>query len=164
MNDATPTTQPPTPQPFATWNSTLGIWETSQLDLYGQPAPFSEIWPTSGTTRGGSAYPLPASVHRIPAFGSSFSPTALFRTPVASDAKRGGETADQVRARRGTITLSHQLIDFVLHGPDGSTGRSTESEMLWSLIDSIFDAGDDTPTPSPDGNTSSSDPHRPPRF
>lgn len=45
MNNATPT-----PQPFATWNSTRGVWETMQLDLSGQPAPYSAIWPTCGTT------------------------------------------------------------------------------------------------------------------
>lgn len=39
MSTATPTMQPPTPQPFATWNSTRGVWETTQLDLSGQPAP-----------------------------------------------------------------------------------------------------------------------------
>jgi len=41
--DATPATQPPTAQPFAAWNATRGIWETTQLDLYGLSAPFSAI-------------------------------------------------------------------------------------------------------------------------
>lgn len=45
----------PTLQPFATWNPTCGVWETSQLDLSGQPAPYSAIWPTCGTTHNGSA-------------------------------------------------------------------------------------------------------------
>ena len=65
------------------WNPTRGIWETSQLDLYGLLAPYSAIWPTSGTTRAGSAYPLPTSAHPTPAFASSSSPAALFRTPLA---------------------------------------------------------------------------------
>ena len=39
MTDATPAMQPPTAQPFAAWNSTRGIWETTQLDLYGHWAP-----------------------------------------------------------------------------------------------------------------------------
>ena len=46
MSHATPATQPPTAQPFASWNPTRGIWETTQLDLYGLSAPFSAIWPT----------------------------------------------------------------------------------------------------------------------
>lgn len=141
--------QPPTLQPFATWNPTSGVWETSQLDLSGRSAPYSETWPTSGMTRGGSAYLLPPSVLRIPGSGSSSSRTApiLFRTPLASDASRGGEILEQVRARRGTIALSHQIIDLALHGPNGSTEWRNESETLWALIDGIFTAGDDTPMP-----------------
>lgn len=139
--------QPPTVQPFAIWNPTSGVWETGQLDLSGRSAPYSETWPTSGMTRSGSAYPLPSSVLRIPGSASSSSPVPLFRTPLASDASRGGESLDQVRARRGTIALSHQIIDLALHGPTGSREWKHESETLWSLIDGIFTAGDDTPTP-----------------
>ncbi|MDO5681347.1 MAG: hypothetical protein Q4G46_00785, partial [Propionibacteriaceae bacterium] len=95
------------------------------------------------------------------ASASSSSPTARFRTPLASDSTRGGETLDQVRARRGTIALSHQIIDFALHGPAGSPNKRGESETLWSLIDGLFNAGDGTPTPSPDGNTSPDDRPRP---
>jgi len=143
------TVQPLNPQPFATWNPESGVWETNQLDLSARPAPFSETWPTSGMTRGGSAYPLPLSVLRIPGSASSSSRTApiLFRTPLASDASRGGESLDQVRARRGTIALSHQIIDLALRGPNGSPTWRNESETLWSLIGNIFTAGDDTPRP-----------------
>ncbi len=158
--DATPPPQPPSPQsrtlPFAVWNPTRGIWETSQLDLYGLLAPYSAIWPTSGTTRAGSAYPLPTSEHPTPAFASSSSPAALFRTPLASDAARGGESLDRVRARRGTIALSHQVIDLAVNGPAGSR-RHREPELLWPLIGKLFDAGDATPWPSDDGNTSPDD-------
>ena len=35
MTHATPAAQRPTVQPFASWNPTRGIWETTQLDLYG---------------------------------------------------------------------------------------------------------------------------------
>ncbi len=142
VNHASPATQPPTMQPFASWNPTRGIWETTQLDLYGLTAPFSAVWPTC-------------------AAASSSSPTARFRTPLATDSTRGGETLDQVRARRGTIALSHQIIDFALHGPHGSPTKRRESETLWSLIDGLFDAGDATPTPSPAGNTSPDDQYPP---
>lgn len=83
-------------------------------------------------------------------------PTArtLFRTPLASDSSRGGETLDQVQARRGTIALSHQVIDLALHGPHGSPTRWNESETLFALVEDIFTAGGDTPRPSPDGSTS----------
>jgi len=89
---------------------------------------------------------------------SSSSPTVLFRTPLASDSSRGGESLEKVRARRGTIALSHQIIDLALHGPAGSPRQSAESETLWFLIEDIFAAGDTMPQLSPDGNTSPADP------
>lgn len=149
-------------QPFAAWNATRGIWETPKLDLYGLSAPFSAIWPTCGWMRDGSAYRLPLSALLTNASASSPSPGALFRTPLATDSSLGEETLDQVRARRGTIALSHQIIDFALHGPAGSPIRRAESETLWSLIDGLFNAGDATPTPSPAGNTSLDAPHQRP--
>ncbi len=80
-----------------------------------------------------------------------------------SDSSRGGESLEQVKARRGTIALSHQILDLALHGPHGSPMQNDESETLWFLIEDVFTAGDATPEPSPDGNTSSDDPPRPPR-
>lgn len=154
MRKAIPTTQPPAMQPFAKWNPTRGVWETSQLDLSGQSAPYSAIWPTCGMTRNGSAYQRPLSALLIPGFASSSSPAAgaLFRTPLATDSTRGGESLEQVKARRGTIALSHQIIDLALNGPAGLQSKSSEPEMLWFLIEDIFAAGDATPAPSPDGS------------
>ncbi|MDK8178786.1 hypothetical protein, partial [Micrococcus luteus] len=140
---------------------TPGTLQTTQLDLYGLSAPFSAIWPTCGWMHDGSAYRLPLSALLTTASASSSSPTARFRTPLASDSTRGGETLDQVRARRGTIALSHQIIDFALHGPAGSPNKRPESETLWSLIDGLFNAGDAMPTPPPAGNTSPNAPHHP---
>ena len=132
------------------------VWETAQLDLSGQPAPYSAIWPTSGWMRSGSAYQRPLSALLTPDFASSSSLAArtLFRTPLATDSTRGGESLEQVRSRRGTIAFSHQIIDLALNGPAGSQNRNDESETLWSLIENILDVGDATPAPSPDGNTS----------
>lgn len=110
---------------------------------------------------------LPASLagaphHRFRVFIAAYART-LFRTPLASDSSRGGETLDQVRARRGTIALSHQVIDLVLHGPHGSPASWNESETLFALVEDIFTAGGDTPRPSPDGSTSPDEPPLPPR-
>lgn len=72
---------------------------------------FSAIWPTSGYLHDGSAYRLPASALHTTAFAYSSWPTALFRTPLASDSSRGGESLEQVRARRGTnrtVTSDHR--------------------------------------------------------
>ncbi|MFD2674407.1 DNA cytosine methyltransferase [Gulosibacter bifidus] len=158
-----PSDAPPTMQPFANWNPTRGIWEATQLDFYGVTAPFSAIWPSCGWMLDGSAYRLPLSALLTTASASSSSPTARCRTPFATDSSRGDETLDQVRARRGTIALSHQIIDFALHGPHGSPAKRRESETLWSLIDGLYNDGDATPTPSPDENTSPDDQHQPRR-
>lgn len=166
MRNATPTVQSPILQPFATWNPTRGVWETMQLDLFGQLEPCSAIWPTCGMTRNGSAYQRPLSALLIPGSASSSSPTArtLFRTPLAADSTRGAESLDQVRARHGTVALTHQVMDLALNGPPGSQTRHGESEMLWNLIEDIFNAGDATPQQSPDGNTSLDDPPLPPHL
>ncbi|WP_217896045.1 hypothetical protein, partial [Leucobacter sp. 7(1)] len=117
-------------------------WEKPQLDLFGLQEQFWETWPTSGMTRNGSVYPLPLSAHRILDTACLSSPTALFRTPLASDASRGGESLQQVKARRGTIALSHQIIDLALHGPNGYPRK--EPENLWTLIGRLFGDGDNT--------------------
>jgi hypothetical protein len=62
--------------------------------------------------------------------------TALFRTPLASDSARGGETLDHVRARRGTIALSLQVIDLV------TRQRRPSPEATLELIEAFFDVGD----------------------
>lgn len=165
MSHATPQPQsdpqPPAAQPLAIWKPTRGVWESPQLDLFGQRVPWWETWPTSGWMRHGLVYPLPRSAHPTPDSGSSSSPIVLFRTPLASDAARGGESLQQVKARRGTIALSHQIIDLALHGPAGYP-RPEEPESLWTLIGQLFDAGDATPEPSDAGNTSPDEPPQPP--
>lgn len=132
-DDTTPMPQSPAtmqPQPFARWNPTRGVWETSQPDLFARLAPWRETWPICGEMRDGSAYRLQPLALPTSDSASSSSPTALFRIPLASDSSRGGETLEQVRARRGTIALSHQIIDIALHGPDGSPKQSDGSETL----------------------------------
>ena len=97
-------------------------------------------------TRNGSVYPLPMPARLTPDTVSSSSPTALFRTPLASDASRGGESLQQVKARRGTIALSHQIIDLALHGP-ASYPRTEEPDSLWNLIRQLFNDGESTLAP-----------------
>src|SRR5699024_6536877 len=133
MTTATPTTQPPTPRvPYATWDPNRGCWETTQLDLFGRSERYWAIWPSSGWMRAGSAYRHHWPAHRITGSASSSAPIANipFRTRLASDSSRGGETLDQVRARRGTIARSPQGIDVALHGPAGSPDRPVQSETL----------------------------------
>lgn len=115
--------------------------------------------PTCGMTHNGSAYRLPLLALLTRGFASSSWPAArmLFRTPLATDSTRGGESLEQVRAPRGTIALSHRIIDLALSGPAASQRKSNESEVLWSLIEGIFAAGDAMPVPSPNGSTSPDD-------
>lgn len=154
MANATPSPQPWGPQPFAKWNPTRGVWETSQPDLFARLVPYSAIWPTSGSMRNGLVYPRHSLALPITASASSSLPTGkLFRTPLASDSSRGRETLDRVKARRGTIALSHQIIDFALHGPDGSPIRPAESDTLWTLVEQIFDSGENMHRPLRDGST-----------
>lgn len=141
----------PSAQPFAAWNPKQGIWETFQPDLSGHLEPFSETWPTSGMTCDGLAYPLPPSAHPISGTESSSSPVIGLRTPVASDAERGHETVAQVKARRGTILLTHQLAELAdnLSSPERTIPEDPEELVL---IAGLFDAGDATPPRSHDGN------------
>lgn len=55
---------------------------------------------------------------------------------------------------------THQLVDLAFSGPPDPPTRRRESENLWTLIEDIFNDGDATPAPSPDGNTSPDDPHQ----
>ena len=52
-------------------------------------------------------------------------------------------TLDQVRARRGPIALSHQVIDLVIRRPS--------PETTFALIADFFDAGEATPSHCPTG-------------
>ena len=81
-----------------------------------------------------------------PAFSRAHHQQALHHT-------KGRNPLDRVKARRGTIALSHQIIDFALHGPDGSPIRPAESDTLWTLVEQIFDSGENMHRPLRDGST-----------
>lgn len=82
------------PQPIATWNPARGAWEapgTANLlcehsDLY------SPTWPTSGTTRRGTAYGPPTSVPLTAGSVSSSSPG--LPTPTSRDWKGPNQRQD----------------------------------------------------------------------
>ncbi|WP_269462203.1 hypothetical protein [Mycobacteroides abscessus] len=73
------------------------IWETDQADLFcEQREPYSETWPTSGTTRNGQLLPLPTSEHPHRRERSSLLPTLR--------ASRGASTSETCGALLPTPT------------------------------------------------------------
>lgn len=59
------------PQAIATWNPNRDYWETSQADIFGHSAAYSETLPKSGMTRDGRLFELPTWVpphHRARVF------------------------------------------------------------------------------------------------
>lgn len=104
---------PTQPQTFARREpDPWGLGDQSARPLRALSAVLGDF-ATCGSMRNRSVYQLPLSALPTTGFSSSSSPTgALFRTPLASDSSRGGESLDKVKARRGTIALSHRIIDF----------------------------------------------------
>jgi DNA (cytosine-5)-methyltransferase 1 len=87
------------PKPIATWNPVRDVWETGQACIFGHWAEFSETWPASGTTRRGTALPLPASAHPTADTGCSSLPGLLLPTPTVNNQKESGR-----RDYRGDMT------------------------------------------------------------
>jgi hypothetical protein len=105
---------------IATWNPTRGIWEDphGQIDLLsGHSEPFSETWPTSGTTHGGSAFELPMPELRTDGSASSSSPT--LPTPEAKLSDSGPDYARASREGSGGDDLTTTIARL-------STGASTD--------------------------------------
>ena len=75
----------PEPTPLATWDPARSAW----VSLFcGHSELYSATWPTSGTTRAGTAYAQPTPAHLTPGSGSSSSPG--LPTPKARDYKGAG--------------------------------------------------------------------------
>jgi len=95
------------PKRIATWNRARGAWERDRIVLLCEHLePFSETWPTSGTTRNGVACGLPTWAPRMAAIASS----SLLPTPDAYAGERGGARDPQER-RDGhhSINLQDQV-------------------------------------------------------
>ena len=71
---------------FARFDRATSSWKTAQCSLLGDSDECSVIWPRSGMTVGGFAYPLPTVARRTSGTESGFS----VPTPKASDADKGG--------------------------------------------------------------------------
>lgn len=92
-------------QPLATWNPARGVWEKPTVNLLcGHSAPYSQTWPASGMTRGGSAYALPTSARHTHGSASSLLPT-----PKATDSHHSSP-ADLNRNAPGLRALPGMLL------------------------------------------------------
>ena len=70
---------------FARFDRDTCSWRTAQCCLFGDLDKSSVIWPRSGMTVDGHAYPLPSAARHISVIGSGF-----WQTPSATDADKGG--------------------------------------------------------------------------
>jgi hypothetical protein len=99
------------PKPIATWNPARGVWEKDQANLFcGHSELFSEIWPSSGMTRSGTAYALPTSAHPTADTESS----SLLGTPRTSSANGVGQYEESERGTRGRLEAQ---VDLLLKTP-----------------------------------------------
>jgi hypothetical protein len=117
---------PPPPVPLATWNSARGVWETPQASLLcGHSVPYSDPWPTSGTTRSGSCYAPPTSEHRTAASGPSSPPgppDTLLKTPTSNIGKNGGSQHPSKRKSGGHGPNLADEVEWLLPTPKASDG------------------------------------------
>ena len=96
------------PRPIARWNPARDVWETETTGLFCEHSDvFSETWPSSGTTRTGTACELPTWERRTGGSASSSSP--LLQTPQAQD-ERHSLANSQNRADSGRqMQLTHVI-------------------------------------------------------
>ncbi len=118
---------PPPPVPLATWNPARGVWETPQVSLLcGHSVPYSDPWPTSGTTRSGSCFAPPTSGPRTAASGPSSPPGppgTLLKTPTSNIGKNGGSQHPSKRKSGGHgPNLADEVEWLLLPTPKASDG------------------------------------------
>lgn len=150
------------PTPIATWNRARGVWEKLDMNiLCGQPVPFSETWPASGTTRSGVLFPLPQRVLPMSASGFSSSDGML---PTPETKPRIRQTPRGARPtsgpHRGGVTENLEQVVAMLPTPQahdlkgspgkGARGRKGFQSSLPASIGSLS-GGENTDPPSDDG-------------
>ena len=132
---------PRPPEPLATWNSARGVWERTQPSLLcGHLVPYSETWPTFGTTLDGSFYAPATSEPRTDASAPSSppgppTPTApttrrpvkqrvdpLLKTPTSNLGKNGGSQHPAKRQAGGHGPNLADEVEWLLPTPTASDG------------------------------------------
>lgn len=147
--------------------------------------PFSQTWPTSGTTRRGTAYVLPMSGHLTAGSASSSSPGllptprttdghgpgwhgeggqdlrtvaawVLLKTPTAQLAVNGGSQDPAKRREGGHGPTLADEVEHLLPTPDATHGRKTTRTGL--LLPGVAETLLPTPTAVPYGTNQSPPP------
>lgn len=77
---------------FARFDRATSSWRTAQCSLLEDSGESSVIWPLSGMTVGGLAYPLPTVVRRTSGTESGFWPTPTARCPTDCESERRRNT------------------------------------------------------------------------
>ena len=126
------------PKRLATWNPARDVWETPETEgLFCEHLDVSsETWPSSGMTRGGTAYVLPTWEERTGGSGSSSSP--LLQTPVASEGSKPSNTMGVARRlETGQVFLTNQIVTLCgLDPSETQDSASTEPRLLPTPISS----------------------------
>ena len=106
--------------PFAVWDPEQQVWTLpDQPDIFGRLGVYSEIWPTSGMTLDGQAFPLPEleRLTRESEFSGSPGEDQLFRTPLVQDSARVTENRLDRKDFRSTIyqilELSREQVELI---------------------------------------------------
>ena len=116
------------PQPIAQWNPTRMLWETETMSLFSALSePYSATFPTSGMTRNGALFPLPASTH--PTAGSGSSSLPVLPTPTTCDHKPTNSPSDDNRHSPGLGQVSYHFS--LLPTPRSQNGEDRNSN-IWA--------------------------------
>jgi hypothetical protein len=101
---------PCSPSAFAWYDRDTHCWKTFQGTLVSGLDTYSQTWPRSGMTVGGTAYQLPASAHRTSAteYSLLLHGEELWPTPIAHLAKEGAYPAE---GTRNTPTLTWEVVN-----------------------------------------------------
>ena len=109
---------------FARFDRDTSSWRTAQRSLLGDSERCSVIWPRSGMTVGGHAYPLPTAGLRTSGTESGFLPT-----PTKTDAN--GRTYHYGRGRKENATPS--LVGVVKLLPT-SVATDWKGQYTWETV------------------------------
>jgi hypothetical protein len=123
---------------FAQYNRNSSSWRTLQGSLIADLDAFSEIWPRSGMTRNGFAYPRPIAERRTNETGSGFWPTPNSRDWKDCGVSQGRRKSPNVgtvaapRCNRSTYIPTPTASDTGMRTEKYNQGGRALSFWVWS--------------------------------